>query len=160
MPIALAARPSRPGLLGSLRRIVKAALEQESCRAGEITIVLADDAFLRALNHRYRGIDRATDVLSFDYAEAGARPRGGVVHGDLIVSLDRVRAQAVRYRVTQGHELARLVVHGALHLSGLDHGRARERTHMRSREKQVMGNVRAAIASLDAALGTGARRHR
>src|SRR5262249_35473412 len=158
------------GLAAPLRALVAATLAGEGLRPGAIAVVLTDDATLRALNRRWRGIDRATDVLSFDYgagprpAARGRRRRGAAglpvasggasrtVHGDLAISLDRVFAQARRYRVTPGRELARLVVHGALHLAGHDHHESTGRRQMRSRERAALASVRATIARLDRAL--------
>ena len=126
-----------------LRAIVTATLAGEGRSAGEIGIVLADDAALRDLNRRWRKIDRATDVLSFGYADEGP------VAGDLVISMDRVAAQARRYRVTRGRELARLVVHGALHLAGLDHQRPAERNRMRRREALALATAAAAVRILE-----------
>ena len=148
MPISVASRPRLPGVAAPLRALVAAALALEGGRAGDITVLLADDAALRALNRRWRGIDRATDVLSFLYAER----RDKRIDGDLAISLERMGDQAKRYRVTRGRELARLVVHGALHLAGLDHHRATERVHMRRREQRALRAEAAQVRKLDRAL--------
>jgi probable rRNA maturation factor len=115
--------------------------------------VLSDDAMLRRVNHDWRGIDRATDVLSFAYDEREPDAATRAVRGDLLVSLDRVHDQARRYRVTPGAELARLVVHGVLHLCGHDHAHVRERQRMRTREASALeaahGTVRALARALD-----------
>jgi len=131
---------------------VRTTLALEGCRPGEIAIVLTDDAALRELNRRWRKIDRATDVLSFGYDETTER----VVSGDLVISLDRMEEQAVRYRTTRGRELARLVVHGTLHLAGFDHATATERTDMRRRESRALRASAGPAARLDAALGSRA----
>jgi len=130
--------------------------------AGEIAIVLSDDCELRALNRRWRGLDRATDVLSFPYEDvgpaAGRSPaRRRRVSGDLVISLDRVAEQAVRFRVSRGEELARLVVHGTLHLAGLDHHRAGERRHMWAQEDQALRAARAHARKLNVALASRTR---
>jgi probable rRNA maturation factor len=151
MPISVASPRNGARLAPPLRALVRGALETESARPGEIAIVLEGDAKLRELNRRYRGIDRATDVLSFTY-EVAPRAEGVSVSGDLVVSLDRVRVQAKRYRVTPGRELARLVVHGALHLAGLDHHRTKERAHMRAQERRALRGVSRHVSALDAAL--------
>ena len=156
MPISVASRPSaashgrrgRPGLAAALRALVAAALVLEGRRAGEITVWLADDAALRALNRRWRGLDRATDVLSFVYT----LHRDGRIDGDLAISLERVAAQARRYRVSRGRELARLAVHGALHLAGHDHHRAAERRQMRGAENRALRAAAAQIRALDRSL--------
>ena len=172
----------------ALRAIVRATLAGVARTPGEIAIVLTDDATLRALNRDWRGIDRATDVISFAYDERGPgetlRPRrplgaaagpGGArrrgvgaasrrtpgpelladgerstrVNGDLVVSLDRMREQAKRFRVREGAELARLVIHGVLHLAGWDHQRAAERRDMRAQEDAALRACAAAVRMLD-----------
>jgi probable rRNA maturation factor len=149
MPVSVVSPRGFTGVAAPLRAAVLAALALEGRRAGEVAVVLADDAKLRDLNRRWRGLDRATDVLSFGYDEGG----GDEVDGDIVVSLERVGAQAKRFRVSRGRELARVVVHGALHLAGLDHQGAAERRRMRVREDRVLRAARAAIAELDEALG-------
>jgi len=131
-----------------LRALVRSTLALERARHGEIGIRLSDDAELRALNRQWRGIDRATDVLSFPYDEAkdGAR-----VSGDLVISIDRAVDQARRYRVSIGRELARLTIHGTLHLAGHDHHKPGERTVMRRAEARAMRAARESIVALDAA---------
>lgn len=151
MPVSLVAPAGFTRLAPPLRAVVRAVLAQEERRAGEIAIVLTGDDELRELNRGWRKIDRATDVISFAYDEhepdAAERP----VTGDLVVSLDRVASQAKRFRVTPGTELARLVVHGTLHLCGHDHAKAAERRTMRAREERALAGARAAAKRLDAA---------
>jgi probable rRNA maturation factor len=148
MPVSVVSPRGFTGVAAPLRAAVLAALALEGRRAGEIAVVLADDAKLRDLNRQWRGLDRATDVLSFGYDEGG----DDEVDGDIVVSLERVREQAKRFRVTPGRDLARVAVHGALHLAGLDHQDATERRRMRAREDRVLRAAREAIAELDEAL--------
>jgi probable rRNA maturation factor len=156
MPITVAGPRSLRGLAAPLGALVRAALALEERRAGEIGLTLTDDEELRALNARYRGLDRATDVLSFGYSTpGGGTARRPAVHGDIAISMDRVLEQAGRYRVSPGRELARLAVHGALHLAGLDHQRPPERRRMRAREQRALRAGREAIAEVERALGGG-----
>lgn len=149
MPISVEAPR---GFAVALRALVAQVIKAEGRRVGDITVVLSDDATLRELNRQWRGLDKATDVLSFAYDEhepdAATRP----VTGDLVISLDRVREQAERFRVKQGVELARLVVHGALHLCGHDHMQAGDRRAMRVREEAALRRSRAAASALTRAL--------
>ena len=151
MPISVASRDSSfrvsAALNAALVGVVRETLALEGCRAGEFSIALARDPELRELNNRWRQIDRATDVLSFPYAYERMR-----VDGDLIISLDRLFAQAKRYRVSPGKELLRLVVHGALHLCGHDHHRVAERQVMRSAEAAARRASAARVAALDRGL--------
>jgi probable rRNA maturation factor len=148
MPVSVVSPRSLTGFARPLSTLVCAALALEGRRPGEVAVVLAGDATLRDLNRRWRGLDRATDVLSFGYDDG----QGEVADGDIVVSLERACAQARRFRVTEGRELARLVVHGALHLAGLDHQSAAQRRRMRTREERVLQGAREEIAALDGAL--------
>ena len=159
MPVSVLAPRGLRSLSRPLRALVASVLRLERRRAGEIAVVLADDALLRRTNRDWRGIDRATDVISFAYDEHEADAATRPVRGDLLVSLDRVRDQARRYRVTAGAELARLVAHGTLHLCGHDHARLAERRRMRARETAALRAARARVRELDLGLaGLAARR--
>ena len=155
MPISVRKPPRVPALLAPVRELVTATLALAGLKAGEITVVLESDAALRALNRRWRRIDRATDVLSFPYAQrrgGGTSGPAARIDGDLVISMDRVRAQASRYRVTRGAELARLVIHGTLHLAGHDHHRPAERDAMRRLERAALRSAARPIAKLGALL--------
>ena len=108
----------------------------------EVSVTLTDDAHIHVLNRDYRGVDRSTDVLSFALAESeepeviGAET--GEVLGDLVISLERVEAQAKEYGHTQLRELSFLAVHGMLHLLGYDHIEETERLEMEEEQRHVM----------------------
>lgn len=101
---------------------------------------------MRELNRTYRGLDRSTDVLSFDLR--GARAAREPHAGEILISTDRVLAQARRYRGTPARELARVLIHGLLHLQGFDHRKMAERRRMRAVERRLMAAVAPAIAGL------------
>ena len=146
MSISVASPPRarRAGIAAPLRTLIGAALALEGRRAGEIAVLLTDDRALRDLNRRWRGIDRATDVLSFVYEVH----RDGRIDGDLAVSLQRMAARA--------HPVAaRLVIHGALHLAGLDHAGAVERRRMRRCEHQALRAGAPGIRALERSLAGG-----
>lgn len=117
-------------------RTVKSVLQGEACDNARITIVFVEDEYIRTLNKRYLGRDRATDVLSFGVNEGNASD--GDMLGDVYVSLDRTREQAVRYGVSLIDEVKRLVVHGCLHLLGYDHHTDRDRRIMRQKEEAYL----------------------
>lgn len=135
-----------------LRALVARVLRLEGRRAGEIGVRLTGDEELRDLNRRWRGIDRATDVISFAYDEREPDAARRPVSGDLVVSLERIAEQARRYRVTRGRELTRIVVHGTLHLCGHDHARSGPRRAMRARERAALAGAAGVARRLDAAL--------
>ena len=155
MPVTLVGPRGSTRLARPLGALVRAAVARTGGRVGTIEITLTGDVALRELNQAWRGIDRATDVLSFHYHEDG-QPVGG----DLVISIDRWHEQARRFRTTRGRELARLVVHGALHLAGLDHHRVAERRHMRALEDEVLRSGAVAVRQIDRALDQPARTRR
>lgn len=148
MPISVAAPTDRRRLAPPLRALVTLVLKRLSRRTGEIAVVLSDDALTRQLNREWRDMDHATDVITFAYDEHEADADTRPVTGDLVVSMDRVRVQAKRWRVSEAAELARLVIHGTLHLCGHDHMKAAERRVMRAFEDAAMLEAAPLIAEL------------
>ena len=97
--------------------------------SGEVTVVLSDDAHLRALNRQYLGVDAPTDVLSFPSGEAD--PETGETYlGDVIVSIPRAQLQAMAAGHKLEAEVQLLVVHGILHLLGYDHAETKDKVTM------------------------------
>jgi probable rRNA maturation factor len=88
-------------------------------KRGEFHCLITNDAELQALNLRFRGKDYATDVLSFP--SESAEPESARYLGDIAISLQRARAQAKEYGIALDEELRILMLHGVLHLTGLDH---------------------------------------
>jgi probable rRNA maturation factor len=99
---------------------------------GEVHCVLAGDAEVADLNHRFRGKAGPTDVLAFPYDPATT---DGVI-GDIYVSVDRAREQAEQRGEALGREIWRLFVHGALHLAGHDHDHDETERAMRERQEE------------------------
>ncbi len=91
----------------------------------EVSVLLVNDAGMRRLNRLYRGIDRTTDVLSFplmtSFTSHTTSFTSPLLLGDIVISLPQAKRQAKEYETTFYRELARLLVHGLLHLLGYDH---------------------------------------
>ena len=140
--------PARARFVAYARRV----LAHEGVTRADVDVVFGDDALLRALNARYRGIDRATDVLSFTYKDDGKGAARRALEGELVLSVARIEAQARRYRHSPGQELLRLVTHGLLHLCGHDHVRPGERRVMRAAERAAMSGrgAKATAAAFEA----------
>ena len=98
------------------RRFLNRALRLARGTAREVSVVVCGDGRMRALNRRYRGKDRTTDVLSFP-----AGPAGGGFLGDLVISAPEARRQARRSGVPVAAAMEKLLLHGLLHLLGYDH---------------------------------------
>jgi probable rRNA maturation factor len=89
----------------------------------DLSVLLCGDKTIQALNSQYRGKDEATDVLSFELgaAETGADGGSRWLPGDIVISLETLRENARRFETGEDEELRRLLVHGILHLDGMDH---------------------------------------
>jgi probable rRNA maturation factor len=103
---------------------------------------LAGDRLVRRLNREWRGKDRPTDVLSFPAGDPpplppGAEESSGPHLGEIVISVPRCREQAAEQGVDPGVELARLVIHGVLHLLGYDHEDTMDRVRMQARERRL-----------------------
>ena len=107
----------------------------------ELSITLTDDENIHALNKKYRGIDRATDVLSFAFRESDEPEVIGAdfdILGDVIISLERAKVQAQEFGHSFLREIIFLEVHGLLHLLGYDHIADDERQEMEAEQKFIM----------------------
>ena len=112
-----------PLWLDRVRDFVLAVLGHLDKDGWDLSVLICDDAFIRGLNRQYRDMDEATDVLSFEqgdpYRDADGEER--LLAGDIVISLDALARSAEDFGVTRDEELRRLIVHGLLHLSGMDH---------------------------------------
>lgn len=107
------------------------------CLDAELSVTLTDDAAIADLAGRYGRPRRPTDVLAFALAEGeGAEYRGAAL-GDVVISLDTAARQATARRTALDRELEDLMIHGVLHLLGMDHGTPAEARNMRALESHL-----------------------
>jgi probable rRNA maturation factor len=135
------------------RRVARRVLAAAGLDGLEVGVRFVDDDEMRALNRAWRGKDRPTDVLSFSAHEGEPMPGLEHVLGDLVVSLDTAKAQALSLGHTFDEEVAVLIAHGLLHLLGLDHERGRAEALLQAElEMSVL-----AAAGVDPLLALGGR---
>lgn len=108
----------------------------------EVSVVFADDEYIRELNRDYRGKDSATDVLSFALDE-GEEPEiidgpAETLLGDIVISIETASRQAEDFGHSLQRELAYLTVHGMLHLLGYDHEDEADKAEMRHQEEDIL----------------------
>lgn len=136
------------------QRVGSAVLESEHCPyEAEASLTITGDDTIHKLNAEFRGIDRATDVLSFplfsyekpaDFSETEGQPdafnpeTGFLMLGDIILSFDHARAQAEAYGHSLQREIAFLIAHSMLHLIGYDHMTDEEREVMEEKQRAVL----------------------
>lgn len=123
-------------LRGQLATILSAL----GCPDAEITLICVDDVRMQDLNRTWRGKDKTTDVLSFSQVEGFAVPGMPIMMlGDIVVSMPTAARQAERIGHDLTTEMARLLVHGALHLLGHDHVHGgRQAKKMRDEERRIL----------------------
>jgi probable rRNA maturation factor len=136
--VTVATRGCRaPGLAARLGRSGRVLLRALRLDGAELSVVLVSDREMRRLNRRWRGRDRSTDVLAFAQDEGDGGAPDGLL-GDVVISLDTARRQAVERAAPLGREGDRLLIHGLLHLVGYDHERSEaEARRMRRRERAL-----------------------
>ena len=106
--------------------------ESEVCRLGALGIIFCSDHYILDINQKYLQHDYFTDIITFDYRE------GNVLSGDLFISVDSVRENALEYGTTFEDELNRVMVHGVLHLAGYDDHTEEEQRIMRQKENYYL----------------------
>ena len=114
-----------PGSIDPVRveNFISEVLNELNLKNWDISLLFCDDAFIQNLNKQYRDIDSPTDVLSFEQGDEYFDEAGETrfMAGDIVISLDSLRFNAEEFNVEINEELKRLIVHGILHLSGMDH---------------------------------------
>lgn len=103
----------------------------------EICLTFIDDIKIRLLNKEFRGIDRATDVLSFP--QEGPLPS---LLGDIIISFDTAKRHSLKYGRGLNEEIATLIIHGILHLIGYDHKKKKDGVIMRQKEEELLNQIK------------------
>ena len=124
----------------------------------QISLLFVDNEEIREINRDTRGIDKATDVLSFpmlDYPKDKVFKEvykdtkfneiyldgDELVLGDMVLSLERAKEQSIEYNHSFNREVCYLVVHSILHLLGYDHMEDEEKKRMRKREEEILGSL-------------------
>ena len=112
-----------PTWLERARDFALAVLAQQGRDGWDLSLLICDDAFIRGLNKQYRDKDEATDVLSFEQGDTYRSLEGTerFLAGDIVISLDALSRNAEEFGISRDEELRRLITHGILHLSGMDH---------------------------------------
>ncbi len=101
-------------------------------KCGEIAYIFCDDEKILEVNRTYLQHDYYTDVITFDYSE------GNVISGDIFISLDTVKSNAAQYGQAYETEIYRIIIHGILHLCGINDKAPGEREHMTVCENEAL----------------------
>lgn len=134
------------GLRMLIRRCCHAVLELEKFKdPAEISVTFSDNEQIRKFNSQYRGIDSATDVLSFPMGENGEYDTnletGAKILGDVVISMEKAVEQASAFGHSLQREVGYLTAHSVLHLLGYDHIDNMDRVRMREKEELIMDQL-------------------
>ena len=119
----------------TVREAIAAASTTISTKNGEVSIILADDLAVRALNRQWRGVDKPTNVLSFPAKGIEGGPR---LFGDIVMAYETLKRECDNEGRVFLHHLAHLTIHGFLHLMGYDHSVDAEAEEMEGLESKIM----------------------
>lgn len=124
--------------LEEVKKLVEYALEHEKLNDVEFNIIIIDNKKIRQINKEYRNIDKETDVISFaleDYEDVKLIHR---LLGDIYISIDKAKGQALEYNHSLLRELGFLSIHGLLHLLGYDHMNPKDEKIMFDKQKEIL----------------------
>ena len=132
------AYPVPKTVLTLMKRVIRTCVQARyPSHRFEIELTVCGDAEIRTLNREYRGVDRATDVLSFPMLEF-SMPQVWVSLGNIVISAETARRQAEEYGHSLKRELCFLSAHAALHLLGYDHETEPEREEMERLQRETL----------------------
>ena len=121
--ISLGEDVTEPVWFNKVEPFIQTVLQKLNYDNEEISVLFCSDEFIKELNKQYRNIDDPTDVLSFENGEEYEDEEGLWKNvGDIAISLETLPKNAEYFEVDTNTELKRLIIHGILHLNGMDHG--------------------------------------
>jgi probable rRNA maturation factor len=125
---------ARAGNIGAalFRSCALAALAGERKTTADLSYVIIDDGAMHEMNRNFLGHDYPTDIITFSLGE------GKAIEGEMYISVDTARTNAASYGVSLREELARLAVHGVLHLCGYGDATEAEQAEMRKKENRYL----------------------
>jgi probable rRNA maturation factor len=121
-----------------IKKLSRLIEDKEAAPAATISIIFIDDREIKKLNKKFRGKNKATDVLSFNYDDESG---DDTVWGEIYISLETAKRQAREMGEALDDEILRLCCHGLLHLLGYDHKRRSDEAVMRLKESHYLGRL-------------------
>ena len=126
--------------LETVEKVLYSAIEKEKLDKVSFNLIIVDNEYIHELNKNYRGIDRETDVITFALEDEDTliMPDDQRILGDIYISIDKAKQQAIEYGHSLLRELSFLAVHGFYHLLGYDHMTPEEEKEMFKKQEEVL----------------------
>ena len=118
-----------------VRNLIEKVIRKGNKVPGDLNFIITNDKIVRKLNIEYLDHDYFTDVIAFDYSE------NVVLNGEVYISIDTVKKNAVKYKVSLNSEIIRVIIHGTLHLCGIDDKSSEEKNIMRELEDKWIKEI-------------------
>lgn len=115
-----------------LKKWVSYIIEEEKGKLGEINFIFSSDEYVKEINEKYLHHNYYTDIITFNYNE------NGTLNGDIFISVDTVRDNAIKYHVSFENEIKRVIIHGVLHLLGYDDVNKNLKSQIRKKENYAI----------------------
>ncbi|GHV46336.1 endoribonuclease YbeY [Spirochaetia bacterium] len=128
---------------GALKKFILKVLDRIARDSWDVSVLLCSDPYIKSLNERFRQKDEATDVLSFPLGETLADEEGGnrYLPGDIVISLDTLAENSRYFNIPRDEELRRLLIHGILHLDGMDHETNNQTEPMLCLQEKILADL-------------------
>ncbi len=122
----------KPKKQNNLKSWVKGVIESEGRNLSSLVYIFCSDSYLLTLNQGYLNHKTFTDIITFDYSE------GDVVDGEIYISVDRIKDNAIKFERDFEEELHRVMIHGVLHILGFKDKSPSEKSVMRKKEEACL----------------------
>jgi probable rRNA maturation factor len=121
--------------VNQVKKWIKEIIEAEGKKAGDLTFVFCSDEYLLKFNKSFLNHDTFTDIITFDYTE------GKKISGDIMISIERILENALKFNVTVQDEIFRVMSHGVMHLCGYKDKSRKDKDIMRGKEEQCLARI-------------------
>lgn len=134
--------------INTINKVINQCFEEEKLQEKNlyVNVVLTTSKNIREINKEYRNIDKETDVLSFPMFEKeelkNVNLKNPDILGDIVISIEQVKNQAIEYNHSFERELSYMIVHGIYHLLGYDHLTENDKKQMRQKEEKILEQLK------------------